>query len=109
MVNKYLRKQEDKRRNCCKYSHRVWGIEERIFKEDFGKRLFMFDVLVASVLMYRMGIYVQKEQAKLEAVQIKYIKWCLGLNRCMPGYIVLDETKVDKLRLKTGEKVLKYE
>lgn len=46
---------------------------------------------------------------ELETIQIKYIKWCLGLDRHTPGYIILDETKVDKLRSKTGERALKYE
>lgn len=69
----------------------------------------MFDALAASDLMYGAEIYEWKKWAELKAVQIKYIKWCLGLDRCTPGYIVLDETEIDKLRLKTGERVLKYE
>lgn len=48
----------------------------------------------------------------MEAVQIilnNYIKWCLGLDRCTPGYIILEETRVDRLRIKAGERTLKYE
>ena len=45
----------------------------------------------------------------MEAIQIKYIKSCLGLNRCTPSYIVLQETNRDTIRIKTARRVLKFE
>jgi len=31
------------------------------------------------------------------------------LNRCTPGYLVLDETNREKLRFKAGRRVIKFE
>ncbi|KOX75457.1 hypothetical protein WN51_12201 [Melipona quadrifasciata] len=59
--------------------------------------------------MYGTKIYGWREWTELETVQIRYIKWYLGLDQCTSRYIVLDETKVVKLRLETGERAAKYE
>lgn len=87
----------------------VWVIGERIMKDDFGKRIFMFNTLVASGLLYGAEMFGWKEWESLERVQIRYIKWCLGLHRCTPWYLVLDETKIDKVRVRAGERAMKYD
>ena len=40
---------------------------------------------------------------------VEYIKWSLGLDRCMPGYIVLAETIREKIPIKAGRRTTKFE
>lgn len=65
--------------------------------------------------MFSIYIYIYKsifgwrEREDIERVQMKYIRWCLGLERSTPGYIVLEETKRDKIRIKAGKRARKFE
>lgn len=43
-------------------------------------------------------------ERKYEQVQMKYVKWVLGLESSTPNYVVLDETKRDELRVKAGRR-----
>ena len=46
----------------------------------------------------------RKEQ---ERNRQKYISWCLNLERCTPGYMILVETKRNKIR--AGQRAMQYE
>lgn len=52
----------------------VWGQAERKFKENCAKRMYLFDVLVESVLMYQWKIWVGDGCKEFEGIQEKYIK-----------------------------------
>ena len=80
----------------------VWGIGERMLRDDFKKRMFMFDRLIVGVLLYGAEMFGWIECQEMEAVQVKYIKWCRGLERSTPSYMVLDEVKRDKMWIGTG-------
>jgi len=67
---------------------RVWGLEERLFKNDFRRRMMLFGYLVLGVIMYGTEIWGWKERGKLEVIQKKYVKWSLDLDSCTPDYIV---------------------
>jgi hypothetical protein len=41
-------------------------------------------------------------------VQEKYLRWVLGVNREMPGYIVREESKRKRLRVKVGKRAAKF-
>ncbi|KAH0807290.1 hypothetical protein GEV33_015500 [Tenebrio molitor] len=71
----------------------VWGIGERKFGHDFRRRIMMFDSL----------------QEGLEGVQGKYLKWVLGVDRETPGYIVMEETKRDGIRIEAGKRAIRFE
>lgn len=87
----------------------VWRIGEIMFKENFRRRIALFDIMIKSILMYGVEIWGYKERKEIEKIQIKYIKWILGLDRCTPDYIVLEETKRDKLKTDAGRRALKFE
>ena len=70
------------------------GKEERKFKDDFKRRMMMFDSLVLGVMMYGIELIGWKESAEMERIQLKYIKWTLGLDRRTSGYIVFKFVKV---------------
>ncbi|KAI4483424.1 hypothetical protein M0802_013408 [Mischocyttarus mexicanus] len=69
----------------------------------------MFDSLVKGVMLYGAKLFGWAERAELESVQQKYIRWCLGLDYCTPGYIILEETKRDKIRIGAGQRALRFE
>jgi hypothetical protein len=50
----------------------VWGIGERMWGGEFGRRMMMFESMVESVLMYGAEIWGWKEREEVERVQEKY-------------------------------------
>lgn len=69
----------------------------------------MFDSMIASITMYGAEVWGWKKQPEIERIQIKYIKWILGLEKSTPSYIVLDETKRDEMEIRSGKRALNYE
>lgn len=65
----------------------------------------MFDWLIKSMMMYGAEMWVWKEQERLEAVQCKYLRLMLGLNKDTPKFKVLKETKRDQLKVEAGKRV----
>lgn len=87
----------------------IWGIGERKFKTNFRMRMLLFDYTVRSMLMYATEVWGWKEHDEIEAIQTKYIRWILGLEQQTPKYIILEETKRDKLKIEAGKRAMKYE
>lgn len=87
----------------------AWSIGQRKFKNNFKMRMFLFDKLVVSILMYGAEVWGWTEQTEIETTQTKYIKWILGLNRQTPSYIILEETKRNRLRIEASRRAMKYE
>jgi hypothetical protein len=81
----------------------VWGIREKV------ARRMMFESMVESILMYGAEIWGWKEYEEVERVQEKYLRWMLGMNRETPDYIVRDQCKRNKLRMKAGKRAAKFE
>ncbi|KOC71370.1 hypothetical protein WH47_02415 [Habropoda laboriosa] len=59
--------------------------------------------------MYGLELWGFKGRAEIEKIQVGYIKWTLGLDIRTPGYLVLEESKREKLRVKAGIRVWKFE
>ncbi|KOC59682.1 hypothetical protein WH47_11019 [Habropoda laboriosa] len=59
--------------------------------------------------MYGVELWGFKERAEIEKIQVRYIKWTLGLDIRTPGYLVLEESKREKLRVKAGIRAWKFE
>nr|XP_034190794.1 uncharacterized protein LOC117609058 [Osmia lignaria] len=87
----------------------TWGIGERRFKNNFERRMKIYRSLVKSVMMYAADIWGWSESERLEKLHTKYIKWVLGLDFNTPTYIVMDETKEDKIRIEAGRRAVRYE
>lgn len=87
----------------------VWGIGEQLFANSPKTRIMMFEVLVKSILMYGAEIWGWKEREMLEKIQLKYLRWVMGLSRSTPSYIILEEMKCMKLRVESGKRATKFE
>ncbi|XP_076285742.1 uncharacterized protein LOC143211707 [Lasioglossum baleicum] len=88
----------------------VWGIGKRLFRGEFKIRMFLFDCLVDGIMTYGAEIFRWKgREEELERVQRTYIKWCLKLDRTTSEYMVLGETMREKVRIRAGEKALRFE
>lgn len=87
----------------------TWGIGKRIFEDDFNRRVALFQHLVKSILLYGVEIWGWEEVEKAEALQTRYLRWTLELERCTPAYIVRMETQMKKMRIETGRRAVNYE
>jgi len=88
---------------------KVWSIGERNFKDNWKKRMYLFEVLVESIMMYGVKIWGWKEYKEIESIQEKYIKWTLKLDQTTPSHMLHLETKRDKIATKSGIRAVKYE
>ncbi|KYN00246.1 hypothetical protein ALC62_08992 [Cyphomyrmex costatus] len=87
----------------------VWSYGERKFKGDVRWRLKLFDSIVKGILFYGVEIWGYREWKEVEAIQEKYLKWILGLERVTPGYIAREELKRNKLRVEMGWRAGRFE
>lgn len=87
----------------------VWGLGERICRNDFNRRMMLFNYLVRSVMEYGVEIWGWEEQKVLEKVGMDYVRWILGLDFCTPRYIIQRETGYNSLKIRWGLRAMKFE
>ncbi|CAK9832677.1 Retrovirus-related Pol polyprotein from type-1 retrotransposable element R2 (Fragment) [Anthophora retusa] len=87
----------------------VWGIGKRKFTKDWGRRLWLFDRLVWAVMSYGVEIWGWKEREKIEKVQERYLRWVLGVDRTVPGYMIREELQREELGGRAGMRAWGYE
>lgn len=100
---------EERIRRATIAMKQTWSIGERLFKEDFGRRIKMFDALVGSIALYGAEIWGWREEEKIDKIKRRYVKWVLGLDIRTPNYIVIEETKVRELGMEAIRRAIKYE
>ncbi|XP_025995764.2 LOW QUALITY PROTEIN: stress response protein nst1-like [Solenopsis invicta] len=88
---------------------RKWSIGEKIFKEDYKRRMEMFEALVESVALYGAEVWAEKMKKTLDGIKRKYVKWILNLDRRTSNYILLEETKMEEMRTQAIRRALRYE
>lgn len=81
----------------------VWSYGERKFKGYVMWKLKLFDSIVKGILYYGVEIWGYREWKEMEAIQERYLRWILGLDKSTPGYIVREEMKRHKLRVESGK------
>ncbi|KAL6418655.1 hypothetical protein ACFW04_011931 [Cataglyphis niger] len=86
----------------------VWGIGKRKLKNDWGRRLWLFDKLVWTVMGYGVEIWGWGERKVLERLQERYLRWVLGVKWGTPGYMV-KELQREKLRGRAGRRAWGFE
>jgi len=54
---------------------KVWGLGEKIYRNNFKRRWILFRYLVQSVIKYGMEIWGWEEKVELERIMYDYIRW----------------------------------
>lgn len=81
------------------------AIGKRKFAGDFRRKIWMFDHLVKSIIMYGAKIWGWKEYEEIEKCQGKFIKWLLRLDCNTPGYI-LGKKRKELMRIESGKRTI---
>jgi hypothetical protein len=87
----------------------VWGIGERKWGGDFRRGMMMIESMIERILMYGAEIWGWKGQEAVEKVQEKYLRWVLEVNRATSAYIMREECKRNRVKVKAGKRAAKFE
>jgi len=63
----------------------IWGLGRRRFGGDWGRRIWLFDKLVWTVLSYGVEVWGWEEREGIERTEERYLRWILGVERRTPG------------------------
>jgi len=88
---------------------KVWGMGERMCRDDLIRRWMLFKYLVQSVISYGVEIWGWEERMDLEKIMTDYIRWIFRLDFCTPRYILNKEIGVEKLKIGWGMRALRFE
>jgi len=67
---------------------KVWGLGEKICRNDCIRRWNLFRYLVQSVMEYGVEIWGWEEKTDLEKIMYDYVRWIFGLEFCTPRYLI---------------------
>lgn len=85
------------------------GNRERRFGRDWGRRVWLFDRLVWTVMSYGVEVWSWKEREEMERLKERYLRWMLEVNRKTPSYLVREELQKKKVRGRAGKRAWGYE
>jgi len=100
---------KDRIRKAAAGMGKIWGLGKRKFGGDWGRRLWLFDRLVWTVLSYGVEIWGWKEREGMERIEERYLRWVLGVDARTPGYMVREELQREKLRGRMGRRAAGFE
>jgi len=78
---------------------KIWGLGERMYKNDLIRRWNLFKYLVQSVISYGVEVWGWIERKKLEKIMMDYVRWMFRLDYCTPRYVITREIGMDKLKI----------
>jgi len=88
---------------------KVWGLGERICRNDMKRRWNLFKYLVQSVMEYGAEVWGWDEKIELERIMMDYVRWMFGIEFCTPRYIISRELGLMKLNAIWGIRAIRYE
>lgn len=94
---------------CRLAANKIWRVGERMCKKDFSRRWRLFSYLIESVMAYGIEIWSWEEKKELEKIMLDYVRWLFKLDFCTPRYIVTRKLGIDKLKIRWGLRVRRYE
>lgn len=80
------------------------GHWKKRFGGSWGKRLWIFDKLVWTVLGYGAEIWGWQKRKRIESLEERYLRWLFGVEAKTPGYLIREEIQREKLRGKAGRR-----
>lgn len=90
-------------------ARKIWGLGERVCRNDFKRRWMLFRYLVESVMCYGVEIWGWEEKPELEKVMMDYMRWIFKLDFCTPRYIISRELRMNRLKLGWGIRAVRFE
>lgn len=87
----------------------VWGLGERICRDDFSRRWMLFRYLMQSVMSYGAEIWGCEGRKGFMKVMMDYIRWIFNLDFCTPRYLMSKELGIEKLKVRWGIKAIRFE
>lgn len=87
----------------------AWGIGKRRFRGDWGKRIWIFDALVWTVMGYGVEVWDWREREEMEKLQERYLRWMLGVDTGTQGYMIREELQRAKLKSRMSRRVWGFE
>ncbi|XP_033315402.1 uncharacterized protein LOC117213817 [Bombus bifarius] len=87
---------------------KTWSVGERIFKQDYKRRMKMFGALVKNVALFGVEVWGWNMEERLDRIQRRYVKWILGLDMTTSNYILLEECKLTEIKEKALERAASY-
>ena len=94
----------DRVRKAAAVMRQVWGIGKRKFERKWERRMWLFDTLVWTVMVYGAEIWGWEERKEIEGIHERFIRWTLGVDWRTPGYMIREEVKRDKMRTRAGRR-----
>ncbi|XP_043589024.1 uncharacterized protein LOC122570588, partial [Bombus pyrosoma] len=85
------------------------NVGERIFKQDYKRKMKMFGALVESVALFGAEVWGWNMEERLDKIKRRYLKWILGLDRTTPNYILIEECKLEEIKKKALKRAARYE
>ena len=61
-------------------ARKVWGLEEKLCRNDFRKRWMLFKYLIQSVMTYGVELWGWEEKGELEKIMLDYLRWIFKLD-----------------------------
>ncbi|XP_043465341.1 uncharacterized protein LOC122500467 [Leptopilina heterotoma] len=87
----------------------VWGIGERRFKDDWKRRVWLFDVLIWSIVSYGAEVWGWKEEKKVESMHERLLRWVMGVSMYCPGYMLREELEREKMVVRQRKRAWRFE
>nr|XP_034194024.1 uncharacterized protein LOC117610565 [Osmia lignaria] len=82
----------------------VWGIGKRRFGKNWKRRIWLWDKLVWTIIAYGAEVWGWRERREIEGVHERFLRWTLGVDWRTPGYLLREELKRWKMRMRTGKR-----
>lgn len=73
------------------------------------RRMWCFDAMVWTMLGYGVEVWGWEERRAIEGMQEKYMRWVMGLDWVTPAYMVRNEGKREKLRIRATKRAWRFE
>jgi len=97
------------RRKGMQTVRKIWGLGERMCRNDFKRRWMLFKYLIQNVMKYGVEIWGWEKMEELEKIMINYIRWIFNVDFCTPRYLIMRELRMNKLRIGWDMRARRYE
>lgn len=87
----------------------VWGLGERLFKNNFQIRMAMYKTLVTPIILYGAEVTGYFQFEEYEKNQRKYVKWLLGLPNGTRNEIVESEGNTNRVNEIAFKRAVTYD